>query len=85
MASRFSSQHFETRRSASLRGAGGVFTEVLQDVVLRRGPIDERVAEKIRRALPVVQSMIQFNPDTSTTGVVRFIAAFSRLAASAPW
>ena len=65
-------------------GAGGNLTEVLDDVVLERAPVDEAVALDL---LGRLRMMRKASSDLENNGkaVARFVAEFSRLAATAPW
>jgi acetate---CoA ligase (ADP-forming) len=62
-------------------GAGGTFTEVLDDVVLARAPVDEAQARRMLEELRIVRHVATLAPEAPAA----FVAAFSQLAASAPW
>jgi len=59
-------------------GAGGVLTELIDDVVIERAPVSEALAAHMLGRLRIRQAV--------TVGhAAAFIARFSELAASAPW
>lgn len=61
-------------------GSGGVLTELLDDVVIARAPIGERMSEELLARLRIAR-----HPDASLAPLSAFVSRFSRLAASAPW
>jgi acetyltransferase len=61
-------------------GAGGVLTELLDDVVVARAPVDVPLALDLLGSLRIArQALWNAGP------AAQFLARFSRLAASAPW
>ncbi len=65
-------------------GAGGNLTELLDDVVVERAPVDETLARHLLGHLRIVREA-RPDPGRDPVGAARFIAEFSRLAATAPW
>ena len=61
-------------------GAGGVLTELLDDVVVARAPVDVPVALDLLGSLRIARQA-----RWSAGPAAEFLAAFSRLAATAPW
>jgi hypothetical protein len=66
-------------------GAGGTLTEVLDDVVLARAPVGEAQARRMLERLRIVRHAARLAPEAPIEAPAAFVAAFSRLAASAPW
>ena len=66
-------------------GAGGTLTEVLDDVVLARAPVDEAQVRHMLERLRIVRHAARLAPEVRTETAAAFVAAFSQLAASAPW
>ncbi len=66
-------------------GAGGNLTEVIDDVVLERAPVGEAAALRMVERLRVVRHARRLNPELDGGAAARFVARFSRLAATAPW
>jgi acetyltransferase len=62
-------------------GAGGTLTEVVDDVVLARAPVDEAQARRMLEGLRIVRHVATLAPEAPAA----FVAAFSQLAARAPW
>lgn len=63
-------------------GAGGVMTELVDDVTLAPAPLGEAAAARALERLKIVRRAGQA---TTTSGLARCVAHFSALAASAPW
>lgn len=66
-------------------GAGGVMTELLDDIVLHRAPVAPAVAEAMLRRLRLVQTWQSKGVALDFAALSNFISAFSALSASAPW
>jgi hypothetical protein len=66
-------------------GAGGTLTEVLDDVVLARAPVGEAEARRMLEQLRIVRHAARLAPEARPEAAAAFVAAFSQLAASAPW
>jgi hypothetical protein len=66
-------------------GAGGTLTEVLDDVGLARAPMDESAARQMLDRLRIMRHAARLEPAARAEDAAAFVAAFSRLAASAPW
>jgi acyl-CoA synthetase (NDP forming) len=66
-------------------GVGGGQTEVVDDVVFARAPIDAAGALELIDRLRTVRRMPQWLSDAQRNAAADFIARFSRLVASAPW
>jgi hypothetical protein len=66
-------------------GLGGGMTEILDDVVFARAPIDAAGAADLLGYLNVVRRHPDFLGDEQKRLAADFIATFSALAASAPW
>jgi acetyltransferase len=66
-------------------GMGGGMTEVIDDVVFARAPIDADGAEDLLRRLRTVRRLPGLLSDGQARAVAAFVARFSALAASAPW
>lgn len=66
-------------------GAGGNLTEIIDDITLERAPFDEARAGAVLGRLRIAQRADRVDPQASPQPVASFLAAFSRLAASAPW
>lgn len=65
-------------------GAGGVFTEVIDDVVLHRAPFGEEVATDMLRKLRIVKNVLR-NGSANLPAMATFLKEFSELVAGAPW
>ncbi|MDR1238034.1 MAG: acetate--CoA ligase family protein, partial [Propionibacteriaceae bacterium] len=65
-------------------GAGGVLTEVMDDVVLRRAPFDTDIAADMLRRVKVVKRALDKHL-AELEPMADFLARFSRVAASVPW
>ena len=66
-------------------GAGGGLTELVDDVVTRPAPVDEAAAADMIARLRSYRHLRPGPDDAATRPAAAFVAAFSRLAASAPW
>jgi acetyltransferase len=66
-------------------GAGGNLTEVIDDVVLERAPLDEAAARDMLERLRVVRRGGRLAPGADLGAAAAFVARFSRLAVTAPW
>lgn len=67
-------------------GAGGVLTEVIDDIVLRRAPFGPDVAGHMLSQLRVVRRALNRGlVGPSLEPMIGFLVEFSRVAASAPW
>jgi acetate---CoA ligase (ADP-forming) len=66
-------------------GMGGGMTEVIDDVVFSRAPIDASGAEDLLRRLRTLQRLATLLSDNQVRLAAAFIAGFSALAASTPW
>jgi acyl-CoA synthetase (NDP forming) len=66
-------------------GAGGNLTEVIDDVVLERAPVGDAMAHHMLERLRIVGHARRLAPDADLAAAARFLARFSRLAATAPW
>lgn len=66
-------------------GAGGVLTELIDDVTLRRAPIDEQQALQMIDRLRLARAAQAMEPPPDPAALARFIAHVSRVAAAAPW
>lgn len=66
-------------------GAGGGLTEIIDDVVTRQAPVDEAAAADMIARLRSYRHLRPGQDDTVVRPAAAFVAAFSRLAASAPW
>ncbi len=66
-------------------GAGGGLTEIIDDIVIRRAPVDEASAAEMLEGLRLRRYAKDAEGKLPATEAARFIARFSELAASAPW
>lgn len=66
-------------------GAGGNLTELLDDVVVVRAPLDEALALDLLGRLRIVRQAQQQNMGLDPRNAAEFITRFSQLATSAPW
>ena len=64
-------------------GAGGTATEMFDDVVIARAPVDEAGAAAMLARLRLVAAQQGQGPDPAS--LAAFVAHFSRLAAAVPW
>jgi acetate---CoA ligase (ADP-forming) len=82
LVSAFADPQFGTMVSC---GAGGTLTEVLDDVVLARAPVGVAEARRMLERLRIARHAARLAPEARPDAAAAFIAAFSQLAASAPW
>jgi acyl-CoA synthetase (NDP forming) len=66
-------------------GMGGGMTEIIDDVVFSRAPIDADGAHDLLLRLRTLRRMPNMLSDQQARQVATFVAGFSALAASAPW
>jgi acetyltransferase len=66
-------------------GMGGAMTEVIDDVVFARAPIDADGAEDLVKRLRTFRRMPQLFSQQQLRSIADFTASFSTLVASAPW
>lgn len=66
-------------------GAGGNLTELIDDVVIERAPVDDDLAVHMLEQLRVVRRARQADQELDLRLPARFISSFSKLAATAPW
>jgi hypothetical protein len=66
-------------------GAGGVLTELLDDVALASAPVDARAAKTLLAKLRIVQKAKAKPSEKALDAMASFIADFSALAAACPW
>lgn len=66
-------------------GAGGNFTELIDDVTLERAPIGDQRALAMIERLRLARSAKQMNVKPDRLLLASFISRLSRIAASAPW
>jgi acyl-CoA synthetase (NDP forming) len=66
-------------------GAGGSLTEILDDVIVERGPVDVRLALDLLGRLRVTRAARGAAGSLDPRAPAEFIARFSELAATAPW
>jgi acetyltransferase len=66
-------------------GMGGGMTEIIDDVVFSRAPIDADGAHDLLLRLRTLRRMPNLLSDQQARQVASFVAGFSALAASAPW
>jgi acetate---CoA ligase (ADP-forming) len=66
-------------------GMGGGMTEVIDDVVFSRAPIDADGAHDLLLRLRTLRRIPKSLSDQQARQVASFVAGFSALAASAPW
>jgi acetate---CoA ligase (ADP-forming) len=66
-------------------GMGGNQTEIIDDVVFTRAPIDADGALDLLSRLRTIRRLPETLSDEQRAQAARFIAAFSTLAAAAPW
>ncbi len=66
-------------------GMGGGMTEIIDDVVFSRAPIDADGAHDLLLRLRTLRRMPTLLSDQQARQVASFVAGFSALAASAPW
>ena len=66
-------------------GAGGGLTEILDDVVIARAPVDQKTAKSMIERLKVRGRIRDENGLVPIDAAADFVSRFSALAASAPW
>jgi acyl-CoA synthetase (NDP forming) len=66
-------------------GAGGNMTEIIDDVTLARGPLEEAAACEMLGRLRIVQGARKLDPEANLRTLAQFVAQFSHVAAGAPW
>lgn len=66
-------------------GWGGNLTELIDDVILARAPLDALIAEQLLQRLRIVQGATKLNPSADIKILARFLEDFSVVAASVPW
>jgi succinyl-CoA synthetase beta subunit len=66
-------------------GAGGTFTELLDDVQFARAPLDAAAARALVSRLRVATYAMKRTPTLDLDAPARFIARFSELASTVPW
>jgi hypothetical protein len=66
-------------------GAGGNMTEIIDDVTLARGPLEEAAACEMLSRLRIVQGARKLDPEANLRTLAQFVAQFSHVAAGAPW
>jgi acyl-CoA synthetase (NDP forming) len=66
-------------------GAGGGLAELIDDIIIRRGPVDEQAAAAMIEALRVVRHRRGHGGAPAAEPAAAFVSRFSRLMASAPW
>lgn len=66
-------------------GAGGTLTEVIDDVVLARGPVDEAAAHRLLSHLRIFRHAARQVPPPDAAPLAAFVVRFSQVAAAAPW
>jgi succinyl-CoA synthetase beta subunit len=66
-------------------GAGGNLTELIDDVVIERGPVDVALAGDMLGRLRVVRNASRQVTPPDLGAAARFVARFAQVAATAPW
>jgi len=66
-------------------GLGGGMTEILDDIVFARAPIDEEGARNLVSELSILRRRPDFLSDPERQATAEFIARLSQLALTAPW
>jgi len=66
-------------------GMGGVMTEIIDDVVFARAPVDAEAAFDLLRCLRSVRRLPELFTETQLTQAAQFVAAFTQMVATAPW
>ncbi|MFM8681513.1 MAG: acetate--CoA ligase family protein [Alphaproteobacteria bacterium] len=66
-------------------GAGGALTELIDDVVIARAPLDASSARAALGRLRLVQGLARGRTPPDIEALARFVADFSQVAARAPW
>ena len=66
-------------------GAGGNMTEIIDDVVLARAPLDTAAAQTLLGRLRIVRGAAKLDPSARLADLAAFVAHFSDVAAASPW
>ena len=66
-------------------GAGGALTELIDDVVIARAPLDADAARAALGRLRLVQAVAKGRTPPDLDALARFVAEFSQVVACAPW
>jgi hypothetical protein len=66
-------------------GAGGILTEVIDDVTIERAPFSASRASKVLNRLKIIRAAEKIDENINLEAAARFIARFSEFSASAPW
>jgi acyl-CoA synthetase (NDP forming) len=66
-------------------GAGGTLTEVIDDIVLARGPMNQAAAHRLLSRLRILQHAGSQTPPPDAAPLAAFVAQFSQVAAAVPW
>ena len=66
-------------------GAGGNWTELIDNVITERAPVDHKLAANMVERLRVHQYAMNTTDLVETEPIADFITAFSELAMTAPW
>ena len=66
-------------------GAGGALTELIDDVVIARAPLDVAGARALLGRLRLVRGLAKGRKPPDLDALARFVADFSQVAARAPW
>jgi predicted ATP-grasp superfamily ATP-dependent carboligase len=66
-------------------GAGGVLTELLDDVAIGRAPLDHQAAQAMVLKLKIVQHALKNSPSLQIKPLVEFLVHFSAVAKDIPW
>ncbi|MFZ9416443.1 MAG: acetate--CoA ligase family protein [Alphaproteobacteria bacterium] len=66
-------------------GAGGALTELIDDVVIARAPLDVAGARAMLGRLRLVRGLAKGRKPPDLDALARFVADFSQVAARAPW
>jgi acetyltransferase len=66
-------------------GVGGAMTEIVDDVIFSRAPMDESAAADLLRRLRTVKRFPNYLSEAQLAMSGSFLSSFSRLVASAPW
>ena len=66
-------------------GSGGNLTEMMDDVVLARTPLDVASAQKLLEPLRIVAAAKKLIPDVELSDLAQFVAHFSQVVHEAPW
>jgi acetate---CoA ligase (ADP-forming) len=66
-------------------GAGGIHTELIDDIALARAPLSQQGALRLLRGLRIARYLERESAGTGLAGLGDFISRFSSLAVTAPW